>query len=66
MSDYRKKGAWADEIDGLYWRFIDRNRKLFGGNPRMSMMVSMFEKMKPDKKKRLMKAADNFIARNTR
>ena len=65
MSDYRKKGDWADEIDGLYWRFIDKNRKLFGSNPRMSMMTSMFDKMKSDKKERLMKAAQNFIKRTS-
>jgi len=65
MSNYNKKGAWADEIDGLYWRFIDKNRQLFGSNPRMSMMVSMFDKMKTDKKSRLMKAAENFIERTS-
>jgi len=65
MSNYRKKGAWADEIDGLYWRFIDINRKLFGANPRMSMMVSMFDKMKEDKKSRLMQAAESFIERTS-
>lgn len=65
MSNYRKKGEWADEVDGLYWRFIDKNRKLFGANPRMSMMVSMFDKMKEDKKSRLMQAAENFISRSS-
>ena len=29
MSNYTKSGDWADEIDGLYWRFIDRNRSVF-------------------------------------
>ncbi|MDF9797460.1 deoxyribodipyrimidine photolyase-related protein [Catalinimonas alkaloidigena] len=65
MSDYTKKGKWSDEVDGLYWRFIDRNRKLFGSNPRMSMMVSMYDKMKGEKKDRLLKAADEFIQRTT-
>lgn len=65
MSDYSKKASWADEIDGLYWRFIDKNRQLFGSNPRMSMMVSMFDKMKADKKERILGAAEEFIRRTT-
>ena len=65
MSNYRKKGEWADEVDGLYWRFIDKNRNLFGSNPRMSMMVSMFDKMKEDKKSQRMQAAENFIKRTS-
>ncbi len=65
MSDYAKKGTWADEIDGLYWRFVDKNRKVFGSHPRMSMMVSMFDKMEKDKKERLMKAASKFMQRTT-
>ena len=66
MSDYSKSGQWSDEIDGLYWRFINNNRKLFKNNPRMSMMVSLFDKMDSNKKARLMKAANNFIERNTK
>lgn len=56
---HEKKGDWCDEWDGLYWSFIDRNREFFSKNYRMSMMVSMFDKMDEDKKKRIAKAADN-------
>jgi deoxyribodipyrimidine photolyase-related protein len=28
MMDF-KKGDWCITMDGLYWRFIDRNRKFF-------------------------------------
>ena len=31
-------------MDGLYWRFIDRNRKFFLKNPRLSMMVRIFDR----------------------
>ncbi len=55
---HEKKGDWCDEWDGLYWSFIDRNREFFSKNYRMSMMVSMFDKMDEDKKKRIAKAAD--------
>jgi deoxyribodipyrimidine photolyase-related protein len=45
MMDF-KKGEWCNTMDGLYWRFIDRNRKFFLTNPRLSMMVRIFDKMK--------------------
>ena len=28
-----KKGPWNDIMDGLYWRFINKNRKFFQKNP---------------------------------
>lgn len=52
-----KKGDWQDGVDGLYWGFIDRNRKFFAKNPRLSMMVKTFDKMDSDKKTRIAKAA---------
>ena len=52
-------------MDGLYWRFIDRNRKFFLKNPRLSMMVRIFDKMKSDRKKLILSEADKFIKLNT-
>ncbi len=64
MMDF-KKGEWCNTMDGLYWRFIDRNRKFFLKNPRLSMMVRIFDKMKTDRKKLILSAADKFIKQNT-
>jgi len=64
MMDF-KKGDWCNTMDGLYWRFIDRNRKFFLKNPRLSMMVRIFDKMKVDRKKMILSAADKFIKQNT-
>ena len=64
MMDF-KKGEWCNTMDGLYWRFIDRNRKFFLKNPRLSMMVRIFDKMKADRKKLILSAADKFIKQNT-
>ena len=64
MMDF-KKGEWCNIMDGLYWRFIDRNRKFFLKNPRLSMMVRIFDKMKADRKKLILSAADKFIKQNT-
>ena len=49
MSDY-KKGEWTETWDALYWNFINKNRSFFKKNPRMSMMVSMYDKQLEKKK----------------
>ena len=60
-----KKGEWCITMDGLYWNFINKNRKFFLKNPRLSMMVRIFDKMKNDRKKIILTAADKFIKQNT-
>ncbi len=64
MMDF-KKGDWCNTMDGLYWRFINRNRAFFIKNPRLSMMVRIFDKMKSERKKLILSAAEKFINRNT-
>jgi deoxyribodipyrimidine photolyase-related protein len=61
MSNYPKKGEWVDTVNGLYWRFIDRNRETFKSNPRMSMMVKMLDKMDQGKKDRIFGLAENLV-----
>ena len=63
MMDF-KKGEWCNTMDGLYWRFINRNRAFFLKNPRLSMMVRIFDKMKPDRKKLILAEAEKFIKQN--
>ncbi len=60
-----KKGPWCDVMDGLYWKFIDRNKKFFLKNPRLSMMVRISDKMNKERKMRIFRAANTFIKRNT-
>jgi deoxyribodipyrimidine photolyase-related protein len=59
MSDYGT-GPWCEIWDGLYWRFVDRERVFFESNPRMSMMVGQLDKMgsKLDKHR---DTADRFL-----
>jgi deoxyribodipyrimidine photolyase-related protein len=64
MSDY-KKNDWCDTVDGLYWRFIDKNKKSFASNPRMSMMVRMLDKVDKKRKKLIFKKAEDFIEETT-
>ena len=49
MMDF-KKGDWCDIMDGLYWRFIEKNKKFFLKNPRLSMMVRVLKKINPEEK----------------
>ena len=64
MMDF-EKGDWCNTMDGLYWRFINRNRSFFLKNPRLSMMVRIFDKMKPERKKLILSEAEKFINKNT-
>jgi len=64
MMDF-KKGDWCNTMDGLYWRFINRNRNFFLKNPRLSMMVRIFDKMKTERKKLILFEAEKFINKNT-
>ena len=64
MMDF-KKGEWCNIMDGLYWNFINKNRKFFLKNPRLSMMVRIFDKIKNERKKIILKAAEKFIKQNT-
>lgn len=49
MSDY-EKGDWQDTWDGLFWRFMHTHRDFFLSNPRLGMLVRMFDKMSDEKK----------------
>ena len=60
-----KRGPWNDIMDGLYWRFINKNRKFFQTNPRLNMMVVIYDKMKDERKNNIIKKANQFIRDNT-
>ena len=60
MSDY-KKGNWSDIWDGLFWRFMDKQRKFFIKNPRLRMLVNTFDKMDINKKEKHLLTAENFL-----
>ena len=50
MSNY-KKGDWQATWDGLFWTFMDTHRGFFLSNPRLGMLVHMFDKMPDEKRK---------------
>ncbi|MDJ0749046.1 MAG: cryptochrome/photolyase family protein [Woeseiaceae bacterium] len=64
MSDYGK-GPWCDVVDGLYWRFIDRHRAFFAGNPRLALMPRALDRLDGERRTRISAAAGDFLGRHT-
>lgn len=62
MSDY-KKGEWSEIWDGLFWRFINKNREFMKKQHRLSFMVGTFDKMDKAKRDLHLKNAANFLKR---
>ncbi len=75
MSDYPKprpddhiegcRGTWCDVTDGLYWRFVDKNREFFKGQARMAQLVGTLDRMKADRRNAIFESAELFIKRVT-
>ncbi|HEY8272022.1 MAG TPA: cryptochrome/photolyase family protein, partial [Pseudobdellovibrionaceae bacterium] len=59
------KDEWCQEVDGLYWRFIDKHHAFFLKNPKLEAMAKTLEHITPERKEQLWRAADAFIQRNT-
>ena len=64
MSDYGK-GPWCDVVDGLYWRFIDKHRDFFAGNPRLALMPRALDRLAPERRSRIFSAAEQFLENTT-
>jgi len=64
ISTYKKED-WCQEVDGLFWRFVENHRDFFAKNPRLAIMMSTLDRMHPDRKEILWRAADAFLERNT-
>ena len=66
MSDYQVKSKgelleWAAIWDGLFWRFMHIHRDFFEKNPRIGMLLSMWDKMDKDQQKEHLKNANDFL-----
>jgi deoxyribodipyrimidine photolyase-related protein len=60
MSDY-PKGEWQEIWDGLFWRFLDKQRETFRKNPRWAMLISTWDKMPLEKKSTHLNNAEAFL-----
>jgi deoxyribodipyrimidine photolyase-related protein len=61
MSDF-PKGDWQPIWDGLFWNFMDKHRDFFLKNPRLGMLVRMFDKMPNEKRISHIETAENYLA----
>tara|TARA_B100001057_G_scaffold402834_1_gene414905 strand:- start:4241 stop:5578 length:1338 start_codon:yes stop_codon:yes gene_type:complete len=60
MSDF-KKGEWDIIWDGLFWRFMDKQREFFIKNPRLRMLINTFDKMSSERKESHITNAEKFL-----
>ena len=60
MSNY-SKGDWEKIWDGLYWRFIFKNKDIFKKNIRMVFVINLMNRMKAEKLRLHINIADNFL-----
>ncbi|NAS32536.1 cryptochrome/photolyase family protein [Flavobacteriaceae bacterium R38] len=60
MSNY-KKGEWQEFWDGLFWRFMDKHRSFFLKNPRLGMLVRMFDKMPQEKRDKHIDNGERYL-----
>jgi deoxyribodipyrimidine photolyase-related protein len=61
MGDF-PKGDWQLIWDGLFWRFLDKNRSFFSKNPRLSMLLRTFDKFSEEKKRSLIESAEVVLS----
>ncbi len=61
MSNYKKGEEWQPIWDGLFWSFMDKQRDFFLKNPRLGMLVRMYDKMPDDKKALHIANAEQYL-----
>ena len=62
MSNY-KKGEWHEAWDGLFWRFMHTHRAFFLANPRLGMLIRMFDKMPIEKQNQHLQNGEDYLAK---
>lgn len=60
MSNF-KGGDWEATWDGLFWRFMHKQRWFFESNPRLGLLLKNLDKMGEEKLQRHIKNADNYL-----
>ena len=60
MSDF-KAGPWCEIWDSLFWRFIQKHKKVFAQNPRMKIMAVQADRMDKQKMNRYIKKAESYL-----
>jgi deoxyribodipyrimidine photolyase-related protein len=60
MSNFTK-GDWQQTWDGLFWRFMHQHRNFFLQNPRLGMLINMFDKMPEEKQTNHIENAEKYL-----
>ena len=60
MGDF-PKGEWQAIWDGLFWRFLSKQRSVFAKNPRWAMLLSTWDKMPEEKRAHHLNNAEQFL-----
>lgn len=60
MSDF-KRDKWSIIWDSLYWNFINDKRDFFNKNPRMKMMVTLYDKKDNITKEKYTSESNKFL-----
>ena len=60
MGDWNK-GPWQEIWDGLFWRFMHVHRDFFLKNPRLGMLIKIFDKMPVEKRNTHLKNAAQYL-----
>ena len=60
MSNF-KKGNWQETWDGLFWNFLNNQKDFFKKNPRMNMLINIFNKMPIEKQNIHLSNARKFL-----
>ena len=55
-------GPEACPFNALYWDFLDRNRAVLGGNPRLAMPYRTLDRFEPERRDALLRQAGRFLA----
>jgi deoxyribodipyrimidine photolyase-related protein len=59
MSNF-KKGKWCETWDSLFWNFMNKHRNFFLSNPRLGMLIKVYDKMSDEKKNNLNQNFEQF------
>ena len=62
MSDLPKR-EWQQIWDGLFWRFMNESRAFFLKNPRLGMLIRMYDKMDEHKQMKHYDFANKFLSK---
>ena len=60
MSDFAA-GPWCEIWDALFWRFVEKHKRVFAENPRMRVMTFQLKRMGRKKVNEYVKAGDKFL-----